>query len=247
MVAFYQNASVGRHHTVDESGRSLREVAATNANAGTAHAHPKTGKVAGGTLVWAILCATAVWVVIFAWRPANFWLLMGAGVGALGLLALRIRGPFPQKEGVYPGDLAIGVAAAVVLYAVFALGRIVIGRLVPAASAQIGSVYVLRAQAPWWVIAVLLVCVIGPGEELFWRGLVQWGLVRRLGGGLGWAVAASIYGGVHIVAANPMLVVAALAAGGFWGLLYLRIGRIAPLVVSHIVWDLTVFLVFPFR
>lgn len=203
--------------------------------------------IAAATLVGAILVATAVWVVVFAWRPANFWLLMGAGVGGLGLLALWIRGPFPRKEGLYLSDLGTGVATAAALYAVFAVGRIVVSRLVPVAPAQIGSVYVLRAQAPWWVIAPLLICVIGPGEELFWRGLVQWGLVRRLGSGLGWAVATGIYGGVHILAANPMLVVAALAAGAFWGLLYLRVGRIAPLVVSHIVWDLTVLLVFPFQ
>ena len=217
------------------------------AHARTVHARPGTGDVAAGTVIWAILLATAVWAIIFAWRPANFWYLMGVGVGALGFLALRIRGPFPWEEGVYPHDLAIGVATAAVLYAVFALGRIVVSRLVPVASAQIGSVYVLRSQAPWWFIAVLLICVIGPGEELFWRGLVQWGLVRRLGPGLGWAVATGIYGGVHLVAANPMLVVAALAAGGFWGLLYLRVGRLAPLVVSHVVWDLTVFLVLPFQ
>jgi CAAX protease family protein len=217
------------------------------AHARTVPARPAIGDVAAGTVIWAILLATAVWVVIFAWRPANFWLLMGAGVGALGLLALRIRGPFPLEEGMYPRDLAIGVAAAAVLYAVFALGRLAVARLVPVASAQIGSVYVLGSQAPWWLIAVLLVSVIAPGEELFWRGLVQWGLVRRLGPGLGWALATAVYGGVHIVAANPMLIVAALAAGGFWGLLYLRIGRLAPLVVSHIVWDLTVFLVLPFQ
>ena len=35
--------------------------------------------------------------------------------------------------------------------------------------------------------------------------------------------------------------------GGFWGLLYLRIGRIAPLIVSHVLWDLAVFLLLPFR
>ena len=221
-------------------------MAATPANA--RRVPPKAENEGSGRAVgWAVLVAAAVWAVIFAWRPANFWLLMGAGVGGLGLLALKVRGPFPWEEGIRPGDLGTGVVAAAGLYAVFTLGRVIASRLVPGASAQIGSVYVLRSQAPWWVIALLLICVIGPGEELFWRGLVQWGLVRRLGPALGWTVATAIYGGVHIVAANPMLVVAALAAGGFWGLLYLRTGRIAPLVVSHIAWDLTVFLILPFQ
>jgi membrane protease YdiL (CAAX protease family) len=201
---------------------------------------------ADAAIVWGIPLAVAIWIGIFAWRPANFWLLMGSGVGGLGLVALWVRGPFPRAEGIRPGDLGVGAASAALLYAVFSLGRDIMGRLVPMAPAQIGSVYALRAQAPWWVIALLLVCVIGPGEELFWRGLVQWGLVRRFGPGPGWAIATAIYGGVHLAAANPMLVVAALVAGGFWGLLYLRLGRIAPLVVSHVVWDLTVFLILPF-
>jgi membrane protease YdiL (CAAX protease family) len=47
--------------------------------------------------------------------------------------------------------------------------------------------------------------------------------------------------------AQPLLVLAALVAGGFWGFLYLRTGRIAPVAVSHAAWDLLVFLVLPFR
>ena len=207
----------------------------------------RPGSEAEGDLTWAIPAAVAVWIVIFAWRPANFWLLMAAGTGGLGGLALRLRGAFPFEEGVRPRDLGTGAAAAAALYGVFALGRAIAGRLLPSAAGQISDVYALRAQAPWPVIALLLVFVIAPGEELFWRGLVQWGLARRFGPGLGWGAATAIYGGVHAAAANPMLILAALVAGGFWGLLYLRIGRIAPLIVSHVLWDLTVFLVLPFR
>lgn len=208
---------------------------------------PGTGmrEVSGGTIAWALLASAAVWAVSFAWRPANFWLLMGAGVGGLGLAALWIRGPFPWAEGLRPGDVGAGLASAALLYGVFALGRVLVGRLVAGGSAEISAIYSLRSQAPWWVIALLVVCVIGPGEEFFWRGLVQWALVRRLGSAAGWGLATAIYGGVHLAARNPMLAVAALAAGGFWGLLYLRTGRIAPPVVSHIAWDLAVFLILP--
>jgi len=187
-----------------------------------------------------------VWVVIFAWRPGNFWLLMAGGTGGLGALALGIRGAFPLREGGRPIDLVTGVGASVALYGVFAAGRVLARQLFPFAGPQIGAVYLLRTQAPAWVIGLLLILVIGPGEELFWRGLVQWGLVRRWGEARGWAAATLVYGLVHFAAANVMLVVAATVAGAFWGALYLRIGRIAPVIVSHIVWDLAVFLVFPF-
>ncbi len=201
----------------------------------------------GRALIGAILAGVAAWTVIFAWRPANFWLLMGAGMGILGSVALWVRGPSLRDEGFRVGDLGTGVAAAMVLYAAFFAGWMAVGRLVSGAATQVGSMYALRAEAPWWVVVPLLVCVIAPGEELFWRGLVQWGLVRHLGPVPGWAAATAIYGGVHAAANNPMLVIAALAAGGFWGFLYLRTGRIAPLIASHIVWDLTVFFILPFR
>ena len=197
-------------------------------------------------LIGAILAGVVAWIIIFAWRPANFWLLMGADLAALGAVALRVRGAAFREEGVRVGDLATGVAATMVLYAVFFAGQTVLGRLVPGAAAQVHSVYALRAEAPWWIVLPLLGCVIAPGEELFWRGLVQWGLARRLGPSLAWVVATAIYGGVHVAASNPMLVMAALTAGGVWGQLYLRTGRIAPAVVSHIVFDVMVLFILPF-
>lgn len=217
--------------------------------AGVAGTTTQTERVAGAVraALWAIPLAAAVWVVIFAWQPLNFWILMTAGVGGLGLLALVVRGLFPAREGAPAADLALGLAASGVLYAVFAVGRVVAGYVLPFAGAQIGAVYGIRTQAPVWVIAPALVLVIGPGEELFWRGLVQWGLVHRLGPLRGWAGATLLYGLVHVAAGNFMLVVAALIAGGFWGGMYLRTGRIAPVVVSHILWDVTVFLLLPLR
>ncbi len=185
--------------------------------------------------------------MIFAWQPANFWVLMTAGVGALGALALALRGNFPRREGAGPADVALGAGLALLLYAAFAAGSAASGLVLPGAAAQIAAVYGIRAQAPAWAIGLALVCVIGPGEELFWRGLVQWGLVRRMGAARGWAAATLLYGLVHVAAGNAMLILAALAAGAFWGWAYLRVGRIAPVVVSHVLWDITVFLLLPLR
>ena len=46
-------------------------------------------------------------------------------------------------------------------------------------------------------IAARLAFVIGPAEELFWRGIVQEALMRRFGRWPGAALAAMAYGGVH--------------------------------------------------
>ena len=43
-----------------------------------------------------------------------------------------------------------------------------------------------------------------------------------------------------------MLVLAAMVCGIFWGLLYLRFESPLINMVSHTVWDIAVFIVFPF-
>lgn len=96
----------------------------------------------------------------------------------LGGVAVWVRAASLREEGFRVGDLGAGVAAALVLYLVFFVGRPVLGQGVPGAAAQIASVYAVRAQAPWGVIVPLQVCVIAPGEELFWPG-------RRGSGGQG--------------------------------------------------------------
>jgi membrane protease YdiL (CAAX protease family) len=44
-----------------------------------------------------------------------------------------------------------------------------------------------------------------------------------------------------------MLVGAAAVAGAFWGAMYARLGRLAPVIVSHALWSAVIFAVFPMR
>lgn len=68
----------------------------------------------------------------------------------------------------------------------------------------------------------------------------EWGPVS------GFIAATAVYSLVHVGSCNFMLVMAALVAGGFWGLAYrFRPDRLGALVVSHAVWDAAVFVWFP--
>jgi membrane protease YdiL (CAAX protease family) len=42
-----------------------------------------------------------------------------------------------------------------------------------------------------------------------------------------------------------MLVGAAAVAGAFWGAIYARTGRLAPVIVSHSLWSTVIFAVLP--
>ena len=85
---------------------------------------------------------------------------------------------------------------------------------------QIREIYALRALGPREEIATRLATVIGPAEELFWRGLVPEALMGRYGRWPGAALATLAYGGVHIVTGNFTLMGAAGVAGAHWCALY---------------------------
>jgi len=50
---------------------------------------------------------------------------------------------------------------------------------------------------------------------------------------------------VHIWSFNFMLIMSALVCGIFWGLLYKYNKNLVTLIVSHALWDVSVFVLFP--
>ncbi len=108
---------------------------------------------------------------------------------------------------------------------------------VPGGGKQIGDIYALRTLRPKGEIATRLATVIGPAEELFWRGFVQ----RRAG----YVPATLAYGGVHLASGNLTLIGAASIVGAYWGLLRALGLSMEALIVSHVAWDIWIFLVAP--
>ena len=115
----------------------------------------------------------------------------------------------------------------------------------PGGAEQIGDIYALRRERPELEIATRLACVIGPAEELFWRGLVLRRSMQVLGRWRGALLAAATYGGAHLVTRNLTLVGAASVAGLYWSVLAAAGLPMAALIVSHISWDIWIFLVAP--
>lgn len=179
----------------------------------------------------------------WAWLTANIVLLTALSFVADKGYVARLR----QDLGSgLARKLAIGIGSAAILYAVFAVGHILSGVVLPFAAAGVAKVYALRAGAPGWRVALLIVLVIGPGEELFWRGFFQERAAATTCPSYGLALAATLYTAVHLASGNLMLVIAAAVCGVFWGWLYMRFRSPIINIVSHTIWDLAVFLVFPF-
>lgn len=188
--------------------------------------------------------AAGAFAATFRGPRDRFWQRMtftGLGLGGFGLLASApARGFRPRIR-----DVPVGLASAAVLYGTFRLGDRFARRLVPGGASQIEDIYGLRTLRPRGEIALRLATIVGPAEEVFWRGLVQSALMRRFGRWRGAALAAAAYGGVHVVTGNFTLFGAAGVAGAHWCVLYAAGVPLGALVVSHVTWDVWIFLVQP--
>ena len=201
-----------------------------------------------------IVAAIALFAPVFVLKsigPLDFWWWMSANLALLvGITAstdasFRRSVPDDFRSGILK-KIGRGLLSALVLYGVFFAGNIVSRKLFAFAGQDIASVYDFKSGVAPARVWLLMTLVIGPGEEVFWRGYLQRALTLRFGPANGCFLAAMLYAGVHLASGNVMLVVAALVCGFAWGWLYLRFGSILLNIVSHTAWDIAVFLVLPF-
>lgn len=150
-----------------------------------------------------------------------------------------------RRERPKPRDLVTGLGSAAALYGIFQAGDRIARRVMPAGDQDIGAIYALRTSAPRPAIAAALGLVIGPGEEIFWHGFVQRTLQRRYGRVRAWLISSAIYGSIHMVSENLTLTGAAATAGLFWGGIFALEGRLPALIISHVSWDIWIFLIAP--
>jgi membrane protease YdiL (CAAX protease family) len=183
--------------------------------------------------------------VTFLGPGERFWQRMTLTGAALGTLAL-VAEPSLRRTRVSPKDVGVGLGAAAGLYGIFQFGDRLARRILPRGGEQIDAIYALNRLRSGPEIAARLALVIGPAEELFWRGFVQRRLQRTpLGTWAGAAAAAATYGGAHVVTRNFTLFGAAGVAGAYWSALAAAGLSMGSLIVSHVVWDVWIFLVAP--
>jgi membrane protease YdiL (CAAX protease family) len=141
--------------------------------------------------------------------------------------------------------LILGFLSAALLYLIFYAGNIFLSFFFQSAGKEITGIYKLKGAGSLTRISLFLFFIIGPGEELFWRGIVQRNLSINRGSKQGIFITTFLYTIIHIGSRNPVLVLASLLCGFFWGYLYLRKASILSNIISHTLWDMAVFILFP--
>ncbi len=166
---------------------------------------------------------------------------MMLGSYALGV-RWRLRMPSPRV-------ILAGVASGVVLYMVFFVGSIGITVFHPfgIVPGNESSIYLLIASPSNPIYLQVAVLVFdSAGYESFFRGGLQTRLQTRLGAGAAPAVAA-LDAAVHVLTFNPLWIATTFIADLSWGLTFHYSKSLAAPFVSHLLWDLAIFVVFPIR
>lgn len=199
-------------------------------------------------LLLSLLLAAVFWFVMFfpcLGLNFNFWLMMTCASLTLTVLAIVVGGR-PDLHASWQ-ELLLGAGIAAVLWLVFWTGDKLSQLLFDFARPQVDLIYGMKDGTSPSLIAFLLLCIIGPGEEIFWRGYIQRRLSARWSPNAGFLLATAAYTLIHVPSLNFMLTMAAMVCGILWGGLFRLFPKhFTAIVVSHALWDAAAFVWFPF-
>lgn len=216
--------------------------------------------------------AGRVWVAVKSIGQHRHWIVTGLGMAGFSFLFLRTSRFFWIEVSVlvaflctiafaadwqmmrrvvrnkrWPSGLSnacLGLIYAAILYGFCAFLASLVRFLFPFAAIEIANVYRLKVYASPLLTTVLLALVIGPGEELFWRGYVQ-SVMEKHFGEKGIVIAVAAYVLAHLSSGNLMLIAAATVCGSYWAFLYWRYRSIQVNIFAHTVWTVAVFILWP--
>lgn len=190
-----------------------------------------------------------LWFFLFSpWTSGaiDFWIGITVAAAILLGTVFCLSPSWYKDVRVSVVDTILGAGLAAALWSVFWLGDWVSAAILPFTVLQVDTIYTLKDGINPWLVGAALLLLIGPAEEIFWRGYVQRTFSERWNPNIGFVCMLVLYSLEHVWSGNFMLIMAALVAGGFQGLVYRFFPkRLWALIVSHALWDCAVFLVFP--
>jgi membrane protease YdiL (CAAX protease family) len=186
----------------------------------------------------AVIAAGFVLEVV-AWRAvaagrASLWRLIVAVFAVEGVVAAIVLPPIASGHETVAVALAAGAASGLALWAGTLAFVAVAVRWQPF-RADVAERYARAAEVSLPAAIALSILIAVPGEELFWRNLVQ----RRFGVSsemVGAAVAWLGYVAVNAASGSLPFIAGAVVGGAVWGGLAWWSGGIAASVASHGVW-----------
>ncbi len=176
-----------------------------------------------------ILCAL---LVILTYQfPRVFWYLYGAGM--LFLLSFVIFNDDLKKEYSFTKGILPGVFSGIVLYIVFYIGAFIL-KIMPGGLENSVAAAFNKYATDSWVIWLLLVVAIIPGEEIFWRGFVLKRLNNYFNPWFSNIFAALLCMIMMFPSGNFAAIIGIFVASLVWNVMYTYRSSLLMVYVSHL-------------
>ena len=203
-------------------------------------------------LVLSLLVAALLWFIMFSPLTSphiNFWVCMTTSAIVLMCFAFAFGGKESIGEETPSATFTclLGIVIAAGLWLVFYVGNVLSQLLFSFSRAQVNLIYNIKGDVSPTLLALLLLFIIGPAEEIFWRGYVQRIMSKYRSRRVAFLLTTACYTLVHLPSENFMLIMAALVCGIVWGGLYwLMPNQLRAITISHALWDAAAFVWLPF-
>lgn len=171
-----------------------------------------------------------------------FWYIFTASM--LFLISYSIFHEAIEDKAPFFTYLSLGVLSGVLLFAVFFVGNWLFHTLDLPFANEIRTLYKRLSPTLLWHYIVLILVII-PGEEIFWRGFIQKRIQKGASTLTAVFLSSVLYASAHFYSGSVMLPLAALISGLFWGYLYAWKKSLPLVIVSHLVFDLFLFIIYP--
>ncbi len=197
------------------------------------------------------------WYFIYVQEFLEFWFTLAASSWVLGTLSMQRTG-FPIKnEDISFKALGLGIVLAVLLYFIFFLGFKVFSLLEPLLISwnlplvsnfqeDLNYLSSLKHEVSLLFVCLVIIFITSPYEEFFWRAYVQGIIEQKTSPFMGILFSSLLYMGVQLSTGSLPLILASFIAGIYFASIYYYTKNLLICIITHIIWALAVFIIFPF-
>ncbi len=173
-----------------------------------------------------------------------FWYIYAASI--LMLIAYATFQGDVDDEVSFFSYIFLGILSGVLLFAVIWLAYKGIQLFHLPFESSVSRLYRWYAPSAFWEFLALIL-VAAPGEEFFWRGFIQKRLMKKFNPFASILLGAVLYASVQIYSGQLLLILAALFTGFVWGWLYFKKKSMPLVIVSHLIFDVLLFILIPLK
>jgi uncharacterized protein len=194
-------------------------------------------------MILAILLAHVLLFITFQEKSVFWYIYTATMLFLITYSILHEEMDDQQPVGLY---ITYGVLSGVLLFVLFFLGNSLLHMIDLPLKGSVAKLYKQMSPTEIWQYIVLFLIII-PGEEIFWRGFILKRLLRKIKSRPSILISTLLYTSVNIYSGSSHLILASIVAGLCWSSLYVWKRSIPLLIVSHIVFDLILLVLFPLR